>query len=161
LAPLQSVTQTCRKNEFLTTSFSLLPRFLPLQRSFPWRATLTRGFPTPTLRYALRVSRPLDVLLPPRPAGFIPFQLRSWGSPFEVFLPPKQPYILPDAPTFMKLVDGNYTKDPSSRFFSALEIPIKSPGISRFPLLDTPLGLHPLRFLTLHVVAFGNIPSRT
>jgi hypothetical protein len=35
----------------------------------------------------LRVSHPLDALLPPRPTGLIPSQSRSWGLPFEVLIP--------------------------------------------------------------------------
>lgn len=114
-----------------------------------------------TLRYALRVFRPLDVLLPPRFAGFISFQLRSWGLPFEAFFPPMQSYILSDAATFLKLVDDGYAKDPSSRLSSASEIPYISPEVSRFLMLVAPLSFYPLRFLALHVVALDNIPSRT
>ena len=35
---------------------------------------------------ALRVSHPLDALLPPRPAGLVPSRSRVWGSPFEALL---------------------------------------------------------------------------
>lgn len=35
---------------------------------------------------ALRVSHPLDALLPPRPAGLVPSRSHVWGSPFEALL---------------------------------------------------------------------------
>jgi hypothetical protein len=61
----------------------------PTAFSQPRGATLTRRISqTHRLRYALRVSHPLDVLLPPRPAGLISSRYRSWGSPFGVSNPP-------------------------------------------------------------------------
>jgi len=41
------------------------------------------------LRCVLRVSLPLDALLPTTPPGLIPSRSRSWGSPFEAFLRPR------------------------------------------------------------------------
>lgn len=70
------------------TSFTLLlPRFGPLQRFASRREPPKPGkIPTHRLSCVLRVSRPLDALLPPRPAGFVPPRFRSWGLPFEVLL---------------------------------------------------------------------------
>jgi hypothetical protein len=44
-------------------------------------ATYPRQFPNCRLSYALRVSHPLDVLLPARPPGLISFRFHSWGFP--------------------------------------------------------------------------------
>jgi hypothetical protein len=52
------------------------PTFFQLRR-----ATYTRRFPGRRLRCALRVSHPLDALLPPKPTEPIPSRSRSWGFP--------------------------------------------------------------------------------
>jgi hypothetical protein len=60
----------------------LRPRFIPLQRLASREEPLSSGgHPAHRFRCALRVSHPLDALLPPRPAGLVPSRFRSWGSP--------------------------------------------------------------------------------
>jgi hypothetical protein len=66
----------------------LLPRFCPLQR------LASHGEPHKSgeshlirLSCALRVSHPLDALLPPRPARLIPSWIRSWGPTLQGFTP--------------------------------------------------------------------------
>jgi len=39
---------------------------------------------------ALRVSHPLDALLPARPIGLVSSRIRPWGSPFEAFILPQR-----------------------------------------------------------------------
>jgi len=58
--------------------------FSPLQR-FPSRAEppIPGGFPTHRLCCALRVSHPLDALLPARPPRLVSSRSRSWGSLLE------------------------------------------------------------------------------
>jgi hypothetical protein len=66
------------------TRCSLLPRFLsPSAFSQPHGATYLRQFPNHRLRCALRVSHPLDALLPVRPPGLVSSRSRSWGSLLE------------------------------------------------------------------------------
>jgi hypothetical protein len=63
-----------------------LPRFVPLRR-FPATGSHIPPVETHLLRLccALRVSHPLDALLPPRPAGLISSRIRPWGLPLEAF----------------------------------------------------------------------------
>jgi hypothetical protein len=112
LAPLQSVTIAALRSARcptdpkagLTNTHPLLPRFLPLQRLANRGEPLTSdGIPTHRLRCALRVSHPLDALLPPRSAGLVSSRFRSWGSPFGVFLPPTEPCALSSAATLLTL----------------------------------------------------------
>ena len=64
----------------------LRPRFLPLQRLASHEEPLTSGgIPSHRLRCVLRVSHPLDALLPPRPARLVSSRFRSWGSPSRRF----------------------------------------------------------------------------
>jgi hypothetical protein len=60
----------------------LRPRFVPLQRlAGREEPHSSGGHPAHRLRCVLRVSHPLDALLPPRPAGLVSSRFRSWGSP--------------------------------------------------------------------------------
>jgi len=69
---------------------TLLPRFFPLQRLVNRGEPPTpRNIPSCELHCALRVSHPLDALLPPRSAGLVPSRFRSWGFPFEALFPPR------------------------------------------------------------------------
>jgi len=82
-----------------------LPRFCPLQR-FANRAEpqTPSAFPTRWSRCALRVSHPLDALLPTRSPGPISSRSRSWGLPFEALLPARcrTPSQTPSPSGFMK-----------------------------------------------------------
>jgi hypothetical protein len=65
-----------------TPPTTLRPRFLsPPASCQPRGATSLRRDPTHRSRCALRVSHPLDALLPPRPAGLVSSRSRSWGFP--------------------------------------------------------------------------------
>jgi len=89
--PLQSFTRAPRRSSFFldrrTDRQNPLPA--PSEVSSPFsvflavRSYLTRRFPNHRLRCALRVSHPLDALLPARPAGPISSRSRSWGSLLE------------------------------------------------------------------------------
>jgi hypothetical protein len=59
--------------------------------------------PTATSTYILRVSHPLDVLLPEHSVGPISSRSRSWGSPFKALLLTVEPYVLSNAATSMAL----------------------------------------------------------
>jgi hypothetical protein len=59
-----------------------LPRFIPLQRFSSRTEPLTSAaIPRRRLRCALRVSHPLDALLPARPTELVSSRTRSWGFP--------------------------------------------------------------------------------
>jgi hypothetical protein len=65
-----------------------LPRFLPLQRlSSHGEPPNPDEIPSRRFCCVLRVSHPLDALLPPWPSGLIPSRSRSWGLPSEAFIP--------------------------------------------------------------------------
>jgi hypothetical protein len=107
-----------------------LPRFRPLQRFpshgeplNPVRSHLIR------LRCALRVSHPLDALLPPWPAGHISSQSRSWGLPFGALLPPAVPYVLSDAATLMELARASRRLASPPGFRTPPGIPPERPGV--------------------------------
>jgi len=75
----------------------LRPRFFPLQRFASREEPLNSGgHPAHRLRCVLRVSHPLDALLPPRPAGLVSFRFRSWGSPSRL-VPTQCRYALSSA----------------------------------------------------------------
>jgi len=82
-----------------------LPRFCPLQR-FANRTELPNSnvLPTRWSRCALRVSHPLDALLPARSPGLISSRSRSWGSPFEALIPARcrTPSQAPSPSGFLK-----------------------------------------------------------
>jgi len=94
LAPLQSFTHTPPQAYVLhgrrtdpQDCTSAPPEVLsPIAFSQPHGATYPRRFPHRRLCCALRVSHPLDALLPARPAELISSRSRSWGSPFEAFI---------------------------------------------------------------------------
>jgi hypothetical protein len=87
----------------------------------------------------LRVSHPLDALLPPWPVGLISSRSRPWGSPSEVLLPP--PRRTPSrAPTpLLTLCDSNSPtlrsaqSHPRLQGLHATKIPPGSLGFSQVP----------------------------
>jgi hypothetical protein len=91
LAPLQSFTHTPPRASGLhgrrtdpQDCTSAPPEVLsPIAFSQPRRATYPQRFPHRRLCCALRVSHPLDALLPARPAELVSSRSRTWGSPFE------------------------------------------------------------------------------
>jgi hypothetical protein len=97
-ALLQSLTNTCCVSAFTihpalpkqrktglcaqyAPSKVLCPMTYPRRRE---RRTTSSVCHTRCLGCVLRISHPLDALLPPRPAELISSQIRLWGSPFEV-----------------------------------------------------------------------------
>jgi hypothetical protein len=78
---------TATEPDCRSSSNSLAPSEVcsPLAFSQPRGATYLRRFPTRRLRCALRVSHPLDALLPARPAELISSRSHPWGSPIEAF----------------------------------------------------------------------------
>jgi hypothetical protein len=152
LAPLQSFTNAHRNMTHLPPGFHarktssatlLLPRFGPLQR-FANRGELPNSSKIPTcrLRCVLRVSHPLDALLPPRPAGFVSPRFRSWGLPFEVLLLQATPYALSSAATLMQLVLF-LGRTSTSGLSTQPRVPTTGPVFSRGTASDTSLGFSP------------------
>jgi hypothetical protein len=117
--------------------------FRPLQR-FASRGELPNSSKIPTcrLRCVLRVSHPLDALLPPRPAELVSSRFRSWGLPSEVLLLQAAPYALSSAATLMRLVLflGRTSASGSS---TQPRIPTTGPVFSRGTASDTSLGFCP------------------
>jgi hypothetical protein len=70
----------------------------------PCGATDLQRVPTRWSRCALRVSHPLDALLPTRSPGPISSRSRSWGLPFEALLPARcrTPSQTPSPSGFLK-----------------------------------------------------------
>ena len=91
MAPLQSITHASPRSRpaVRTANATFAPSEVcsPSASCQPRGATYPRWFPNHRLRCALRVSHPLDALLPARPAGFVSSQFRSWGLPFEALFP--------------------------------------------------------------------------
>jgi hypothetical protein len=96
--PLAGFGSPTEFHQYITTkrwSLASASNLCPFRGFFPYsvfpsrRATYPRQIPTCRLRCALRVSHPLDALLPSRPTGLVPSQIRSWGSPFEAFILPR------------------------------------------------------------------------
>jgi len=80
--PLQS---TAIQEPSWSRLFAVRAGLSPLRFSSPsassrrWAATYTPGVPRPGLRYLLSVSRALEVLIRPSPAGPVSCRSRSWG----------------------------------------------------------------------------------
>jgi hypothetical protein len=96
LAPFQSFTHAPPHDPGLRIPKDLRHTPCPFRGLFPFNVFPAVGShipPTRTypcrLRFALRVSHPLDALLPPRPAGLISFRSRPWGLPFEALILPR------------------------------------------------------------------------
>jgi hypothetical protein len=95
LAPLQSFTHTppqtsgfpSRQADQQNSASAPSEVFSPSTFSQKHGATYIQRFPNRWLRCVLRVSHPLDALLPTRPAELISSRYRSWGSPFEALIP--------------------------------------------------------------------------
>jgi hypothetical protein len=100
LAPFQSFTRTSPRDN-RDPEGSRLPRpfrgFFPSSVCQPRGATYLRRFPPRRLRCALRVSHPLDALLPSWPSGLVPSRYRSWGFTLRGLAPRTVPYALSDA----------------------------------------------------------------
>ena len=120
-----------------------LPRFLPLQRlssheepPTPARSHLIR------LRCALRVSHPLDALLPSWPTGLISSRSRSWGPPCEALLPLLVPCALSSTASLLELVSIS-DRSLSFRAFHTIEVPPGGARVSCTAPADAPLGFFP------------------
>jgi len=100
LAPFQSVTRTSPPASPWSRRIALVG---PFRGFFPFSvfesrgATYPRRFPNRRLRFVLRVSHPLDALLPPWPSGLVPSRYRSWGLTLRGFYPQTMPYALSNA----------------------------------------------------------------
>jgi hypothetical protein len=105
--PLSGFGSLSEFHQYATTNQTVTPERIALVRPyrgfFPFsvcqsrRATYPRRFPPHRLRCALRVSHPLDALLPSRPSGLVPSRYRSWGFPLRGFDPHPLPYALSSA----------------------------------------------------------------
>jgi hypothetical protein len=122
------------------------PRFGPLQR-----------LPDPTEPHtsgeshlhrsccALRVSHPLDALLPARSAGLVSSRYRSWGSPFEALIlsrsrtPSRTPL-----PSWSWLAAPKRCP-PSCRAWYTTKSPVSDLGFSQDPATGASLGFVPSR----------------
>jgi hypothetical protein len=71
--------------------------FFPFDVCEPRGATWIRRIPSRRLSCALRVSHPLDALLPSRPPGLVPSRYRPWGLTLRGFAPRLAPYALSSA----------------------------------------------------------------
>jgi hypothetical protein len=94
---------------------------------------------------ALRVSHPLNALLPPRPAELISSRSRPWGFPTGSWLPhgavrPLERRSPPD-------VGSLQAARLALRAWHTMRRPSAGPRFSRIAALATPLGFSSLRFL--------------
>jgi hypothetical protein len=95
------------------------------------------------LRCVLRVSLPLDALLPMTPPGLISSRSRSWGSPFEVFLRPPCRTSFSDAESLMgfrRIL--RISAAPPGVFHTASSTPAGL-GFNQVPRVDCLLGFLP------------------
>jgi hypothetical protein len=79
-------------------------RFLPLRR-FPdhGQPHTSRGYQTSGLRCLLSVSRALEALIHPRPAGLVSCRFRPWGFTLQGRYPLAEPFALSSAVTLLQL----------------------------------------------------------
>ena len=106
-SPLSGFGSLSEFHQYATTNNTVIPKgialFRPFRGFFPFSvfqsrgATYLRRFPFRRLRCALRVSHPLDALLPSRPSGLVPSRYRSWGFTLRGLDPHLVPYALSDA----------------------------------------------------------------
>jgi len=150
VSPIRHRKRNVPERERGGTKHLLLPRFCPLQRFAshgeplnPARSQLIR------LGCALRVSHPLDALLPPWPAELISSRFRSWGSPFEAFLPPLVPYALSSAASLVELRRVTSYPAPPSGLGTPARVPHAGLGFSQTTRQMPPWAFSPLRLLVL------------
>jgi hypothetical protein len=106
--------------------------FSPLQR-FPSRAEPPSPgeLPAHRLRCALRVSHPLDALLPARPAGLIPSRSRSWGSLLEALIRARRRTPSPAPGPSWGSYQLRRTGPPLQGFSTSREARPRHPGFSQ------------------------------
>jgi hypothetical protein len=131
----------------------------PSTSSRSQRATYLRRLPPRRLRCVLRLSQPLDALLPSRPAGSISPRSRPWVYPFEALRLPPVPYALSDAASLLRLaktLDSPTAKAescPKVTLASGLNTPTRVPGAT--PVVNLrrrwlpPWGLSPSRLTVI------------
>jgi hypothetical protein len=105
--PLSGFGSLSEFHPYITAKQAVIPRgialFRPFRGSFPFDVSQPRGatypqrVPSRWLRCALRVSHPLDALLPSRPPGLVPSRFRPWGSTLRGLVPRLTPYALSSA----------------------------------------------------------------
>jgi hypothetical protein len=134
-----------------------LPRFRPLQRLANHEEPPTSdNVPHCRLRYALRVSHPLDVLLPSWSAGPISSRSRSWGSPFEALHPQTVSQTLSGPAAFLTLARPTEVVAASpSRLVSPSEGP---PRGSTFD--ESLLRMPPWACASLRYIARCDVPTK-
>jgi len=142
-----SPTQHCTRKAFVqrkrrNQNLSPAPSEVLSPSAFcqPWGATYPGESHLIQLSCVLRVSHPLDALLPPRPARLIPSWFRSWGSPFEALLLSLVPYALSSAAAFLEfiLLQG---------FCTPMRVPHVGMGFSQHQRQLPPWAFPSLRFL--------------
>jgi len=106
----------------------LRPRFVPLQRlAGREEPHSSGGHPAHRLGCVLRVSHPLDALLPPRPAGLVSSRFHSWGSPSR--LVPTRCRALSRAPDPSGFWRGSYEPHLPFRDRAHRADPAHGPGV--------------------------------
>jgi hypothetical protein len=158
-APLQSISLTPPRIPVVCTCYHqsshpdpsavLAPSEVlsPLAFSQPRRATDCPTVPNRRSRCALRVSHPLDALLPPRSAGLVSSRYRSWGFPSRL-CSLRWPYALSNAASLMDLAEDGMNRHAALQGSSTHR---RSPGddarVNRDTTRMPPWALPPLRFL--------------
>jgi hypothetical protein len=143
LAPFQSFTSVPPR--IFVTPRGITPT-RPFRGFFPFSvcqsrgATYPRRFPPRRLRCALRVSHPLDALLPSRPPGLIPSRYRSWGLTLRGLNPRLMPYALSSAAPLRGFASTKRRGRPS-RDTHTKQSPPSGLGISQAPFDACLLGL--------------------
>ena len=151
LAPLQSITRASPQTvaPALTDRIAARPfrGFLPSSVLPAMRSHLPPAGTTPNrLRCALRVSHPLDALLPARPAELISSRSRYWALPSEAFFLTlrRTPFRTPGPSGF----DATITVVSALQGFSTPhEARSQAWGLARLPLRLPPWTFPPSRFL--------------
>jgi len=148
LAPFQSVTRASPQAIALDShpvADPPLPRFFPLQRlSSLAEPPTSGGSQTVRLCCALRVSHPLDALLPARPVGLVSSRSRSWGSPFEALIRLwRRTFFRTPGPSW-GWVDS-LTHPPLQGFAHAIGSPPAGPAVTPDGCVACLLGLSPLQ----------------
>jgi hypothetical protein len=122
----------------------------PFGVSEPRGATQPRRFPSRRLRCALRVSHPLDALLPSRPPGLVPSRFRPWGFSLRGLAPRLVPYALSKRRAPQGFSSTKKEEAALSRTLTPNEARTPDPGTSRMTVPCASLGFPAPRLTALN-----------
>lgn len=163
LAPFQSFTRTSpRTNRDTIAGIAPARPFrglFPFDVCQPRGATETRQDPSRRLRCALRVSHPLDALLPSRPSGFVPSRYRPWGLTLRGLNPQPTPYVLSNAAPLWGFSPLPQDRSRPFRDPHAGKSPSTGLGFSQVTAPDASLGFPASRYTARNDEERSHAPS--